>query len=218
MWIRVSVAGVVAGLLVFCTGAFEHMVLGWSGRTMSHLPSETAAVEFVRGQQLEPGIYGFPDHPANLEELPAEEQERVMKDLEERYQAGPTGWIIIGPSGQDMMGAAQFGGEIASNIAGALIAAWIVSLIVPRSFAVRWAAVALMGVFAWLSISASHYIWYRFPGLWVGDELFAALLEWSVAGLVIAAIVRPCGGCSTDAGEGHADRQTPVSAAAVGTK
>jgi hypothetical protein len=217
MWIRVLVAGVVAGLLVFGAGAFEHMVLEWSARTMSHLPSETAAVEFARGQGLQPGIYGFPDHPANLNELPADEQKRVMKDIEERYKAGPNGWIIIGPSGQDMMGVTQFGGEIASNIAGALIAALVVALIVPRSFALRWAVVLLMGVFGWLSISASHYVWYRFPGLWVRDELFAAMLEWGLAGLVIAAIVRPCRACSKTAGDTEAGatadtRQSPAMA------
>src|SRR5207244_1169150 len=89
---------------------------------------------------------------------------------------------------------------IASNIGCALIAAWIASLLTPRSFALRWAVVLLMGVFGWLSISASHYLWYRFPGPFVRDELFAAIFEWGVAGLAIAAIVRPCGGCSKAAG------------------
>jgi hypothetical protein len=196
MCVRVLAAGIVAGLLVFGAGAFEHMVLGWSARTMSTLPSETAAADFVRGQKLEPGIYGFPDHPANLSDLSAEEKERVMNEVNDRYKAGPNGWIIVGPTGEDMMGGKQFGGEIASNILGALIAAGIVSLLAPRGFAVRWAVVVLMGIFGWLSISASHYLWYRFPGLWVRDELLAALLEWGVAGLAIAAIVRPCGGCS----------------------
>src|SRR5204863_1386025 len=94
MLIRVLVAGVVAGLLVFGAGAFEHMVLGWGARTMSTLPSETAAVEFVKSQSLQPGIYGFPDHPANFNDLPAEERTRVMNELNERYKAGPNGWII----------------------------------------------------------------------------------------------------------------------------
>jgi hypothetical protein len=199
MWIRVLVAGVVAGLLVFCTGAFEHMVLQWSARTMSSLPSDAAAMEFARSQGLTPGIYGFPDHPANFNELSAEEQERLMAEINERYKAGPNGWIIIGPTGQDMMGPLQFGGEIAANIAGALIAATIVALMASSCFTTRWLTVALMGVFGWLSISASHYLWYRFPGLWVRDEFFAALLEWGLAGLVIAAIVKPCRVCSKGA-------------------
>ncbi len=172
------------------------MVLKWGARAMSQLPDEKATVEFASGQNLAPGLYGFPEAPANFDDLPAEEKERVEKDINERYKAGPNGFLIIGPTGQDMMGPVQLGGEVASNIAGALIAAWIVALLGQRSFATRWLTVVLIGVFGWLSISASHYLWYRFPGAFVRDELLAAVLEWSVAGLVIAAIVGSCGMCS----------------------
>jgi hypothetical protein len=195
MWLRVLVAGIVAGLLVFCAGAFEHMVLNWGDRAMSSLPSETALVEFVRGQSLEPGIYGFPDAPPDFYDLPADEQERIGNELNERYKAGPNGLLIIGPTGQDMMGPAQLGGEIATNIAGGLIAAWIVSLLGQSCFGTRWLTVMLLGLFGWLSISASHYLWYRFPPAFIRDELFAAVLEWGLAGLVIAAIVKPCAAC-----------------------
>jgi hypothetical protein len=70
--------------------------------------------------------------------------------------------------------------------------AWVVSRFGPdRGFLARWLAVVLMGVAAWCSISASHAIWYRFHATFVRDELFAALLEGAVAGLVIAALVKP---------------------------
>ena len=58
------------------------------------------------------------------------------------------------------------------------------------SFAKRWLAVLAMGVFAWFSLSASYGIWYRFPHDFVHDEFYCAVLEWGVAGLAIAAIVR----------------------------
>src|SRR5437016_5809024 len=114
-----------------------------------------------------------------------------------------------------MMVTAQFGGEIASNIVGALIAARVVSLLVPRSFALRGGVVLLMGIFGWLSISASHYLWYRFPGPFVRDELLAAMLEWGVAGLAIAAIVKPCGECSEASEADTACQTAAVKAPAI---
>jgi hypothetical protein len=58
-------------------------------------------------------------------------------------------------------------------------------------FVLRWLVVLLIGVSAWFSISASHGIWYRFHWDFVRDELWCAALEAALAGIVIAAIVRP---------------------------
>jgi hypothetical protein len=90
------------------------------------------------------------------------------------------------------MGPMQLGGEFATNVFAALLAAAIVAMLRPDAgFAGRWAAVFLMGLITWVSINASYFLWYRFPLLWVRDELFCALMEWAAAGIVIAAIVRP---------------------------
>jgi hypothetical protein len=90
-----------------------------------------------------------------------------------------------------MMGPNQLIAEPVSNIVAALLAAWIVSLFAAEvGFGRRIAAIILMGVIAWVSLSVSHAIWYRFPHAFTHDELFCTLLEWSVAALPIAAIVR----------------------------
>jgi hypothetical protein len=100
--------------------------------------------------------------------------------------------IVVAPTGEDMMGPKELGLELATNIGAALIAAWIISRTAPKmGFITRWIIVVLLGVFTWLSTSASFYIWYRFPMATILDGLYAALLEWALAGLVIALIVRP---------------------------
>ncbi len=56
-------------------------------------------------------------------------------------------------------------------------------------FGRRVLVVGLLGLLAWLSISASHWIWYGFPTAFVGAELIDQVVGWLVTGLVIAKIV-----------------------------
>lgn len=184
MSLRVVLAGVIGGILVFFAGAAEHMVLQWGDRTMRALPNEPQVLEFIKSRNLSRGIYSFPEVP---QEAHDSSNEKIYNEINERYKAGPNGLLLIGPTGEDMMGGKQLGLELLTNFLAALIAAWIVSQMRSDvSFCHRWSAVLLIGVAAWLSQNASYGIWYRFPGSLARDELYCVLLEWGLSGLVIA--------------------------------
>jgi hypothetical protein len=188
MIFRILLAGVLGGLLMFFAGAFEHMVLNFGDQAIHPLPDEASVMAVVRAQRLEHGIYSFPDDG----NVTAENQEAAYQELNERYKEGPNGLLIVGRTGEDMMTGRELGLEFGSNVVACLLMAWVVSRFGPdRGFLARWLAVVLMGVAAWCSISASHAIWYRFHATFVRDELLAAALETALAGLVIAALVKP---------------------------
>ena len=48
MWRRILIAGLVGGVLVFFTGAFNHMVLGLQGRTLTNVPDSGTFVEQLK--------------------------------------------------------------------------------------------------------------------------------------------------------------------------
>lgn len=186
MVVRILIAGIVGGILMFMMGAVGHMVFQLQSRAMASFPNEQAFVEQVRGHNFQPGLYGFPEATPEAEKDPA-----AYEQLNERYKAGPSGMLLIAPTGEDMMGPQTLGMELAANTLAALLAAWIVALLAPDvNFFQRWGVLFLMGVIGWLSLSASYGIWYRFPPQFVHDELYCAMLEWAVAGAAIAAIVR----------------------------
>jgi hypothetical protein len=187
MWLRILIASLVGGIVVFIVGAICHAGLKLQTRSFQNIPENTTFVEQLTERRLKPGFYVFPDMPTD-EEM---KDEAKKKAINERYKAGPSGMLLVVRPGDDMMNMETLGKEVVSDIIGAFLAAWIVSLFdTDVGFGPRWLAVLLMGVFAWVSITASYGIWYRFPHDFVHDELYCALLEWGVAGLVIAAIVR----------------------------
>lgn len=156
---------------------------------MSHLPDEQGTVEHFKNLKLSPGVYGFPDMPADLAKRPPEEQEKLWSEANARYKEGPSAWIIVAPAGQEMMDTSVLMKEFASDVVLGLIMAFIVSLI-PGGFLMRFGVAILMGFSHWLSVTYSYFIWYRYPWNWIQDELFCSLFEAALAGLVIAAIVR----------------------------
>ncbi len=187
MFVRILIAGIVGGILVFFMGFVNHMVFGLQGRTLSNVPDGATFTEHLKTHGLKDGLYVFPDMPM------AEEQKdsAKMSAANERYKAGPAGMLLIAPTGQDMMNAETLGKEFGSNVLAALLVSWIVSLAgADIGFIRRWLAVLVIGLITWVSLAASYGIWYRFPHAFLHDELFCALIEWGVAGLAIAAIVR----------------------------
>ena len=176
--VRILIAGLVGGILVFFTGFVEHEVLGWGSRTFSAVKKEDQFRAEIRGHRLEPAMYAFPSMPKTREE---------MEPFIKKWEEGPSGFLIVAG---DMNMGLMVGLELLSNVIAALIAAWIVSLIsADKTFLWRWKVVVLMGVFGWLSLVASYGIWWQFPWAFIRDDLLGAILEWCIGGAAIAAII-----------------------------
>jgi hypothetical protein len=187
MALRIILAGLAGGALIFGMGAFNHMVLELQARTIQTLPNEPAVADQVRG--VKPGLYMFPGLP---EDHKQHDQKKLFAEMNERYKQGPAGMLVIAPSGEDMMSGETLFKEFVSNTICALLASWIIAQFAANvPFGRRWLAAVLIGMIGWFSYIASYGIWYRFPHDFVHDEALCGLLEWSAAGLAIAALVRP---------------------------
>lgn len=187
--VRIVLAGVLGGIAIFICGFVEHEIFKW-GEPKGKLQSDAALTETLKSLNLEPELYFIPAIPKDVKNLSQEERDR----WNERYKQGPSGLLLIAPTGEDMLSPRKLIFEALSNIGVALIAAWILTLLAPgTNFYTRWLVVLFIGVAAWLSIDASYSIWYRFPWTFIRDQLLCALFESGVGGLVIAAIVRPQG-------------------------
>ncbi len=75
------------------------------------------------------------------------------------------------------------------------VTALIVSLAVARlpvqSFARRLAFVCFLGLFVAVWADLGNMIWWRHPGLWTAFHFGYDASSWLIAGLIIAAIVKP---------------------------
>ncbi len=178
--VRIVLAAVLGGVVVFIWGFLVHGVI-LKHMAMDTIPQESSVVEKLSVHMGDtPGFYPFP--------MPVEgATEQMQKEWEDKLRAGPRGVIIYQPEGLQSMGSVLLP-EFASNVAGALIVALILSLI-SAPHARRALLGGLMGVFAWLSVEVSNWIWHSFPLLFITKSLFEQFVGWALAGAVISLVL-----------------------------
>lgn len=185
MGIRVLLAAVVGGIIIFVCGAAAHMATPLGHMGMEPMPSEDPVIATMNQSIPESGMYFFPGLDMTGKATPEEEEEWKSK-----LARGPWGLLIYHAEGGQPMSVSQLATELLSNIAAALLAAFI-AIRVAGTYVSRVVTVALVGPLTWISISVSYWNWYGFPTAYAIAEFITETASWIVAAFVIAAIARP---------------------------
>jgi hypothetical protein len=179
---RIIIAAIVGGIIVFVWSAIAHIVtplgtMGIQSLPDSMLPSLAAAPAS--------GMYFFPG--MDMSHRPTAEEQKAFN---EKVKNGPSGLLIIRKSNGATMNGQTLGSQFAATVVAALIAAILVSFMIGGWFK-RAFAVALLALFAIVSLLVSYWIWYGFPADYVCGEVITQVVGWFLAGLAIAKIVPP---------------------------
>jgi len=182
---KVLLPGILGGLAVFIWSAFAHMVLPIGQMGLKTIPnSEDAVLNAMKSNIQEPGLYFMPGFDMSRKQTEAEQQA-----LQTKYEAGPTAFLVYNPTGQKMITAGQLIRQALFQILGGLIAAFIISATV-ASLTTRGVMVMLMGLFAWLAISAPQWNWYRFPAAFTIAAGLDQVIGWLLGGFLIAWLIQ----------------------------
>lgn len=179
--IRVVIAALVGGTVMFAWGAFSHMVLPVGEMGISELPAEEAFVPVIREHVRESGFYMFPG-------MGGEDSEEAMERWQQRWETGPSGVLIVEPGARELMPPSQLATEWGADVLGAGIVALVLGWL-PLAFAGRAGVACGLGVFAWLTCDVSYWNWYGFPDGMVIGSLIDQGVGWLAAGAAMAAIL-----------------------------
>jgi len=179
---RVLVAGLIGGILMFVWGVVAHMALGL-GQVGFKLPAnENLALSGLQ--------QGLGEH-AGVYIVPALDPKKMGDAAEMRTYSikavrSPYAFVVYQPQGTDMtqMGP-QIGRQWASDTLSALALAFVMGLAVV-GFRRRLAIAAAAAVFAWLSTLLPYWNWYRFPLDFTLAALVEQLVGWLIAGAAMA--------------------------------
>lgn len=182
---RLILAGILGGIVMFAWGALSHTVLQIGDSGVKMLPNEAAVVESLKANITEPGYYFAPG--MDMQHQASEAEQAAWT---EKYKAGPTAIIVYQPTGREPMPPKLLLVELASNVVACLIVAFLLSMGM-FSFIGRVISATLIGVTGWVSIMVSYWNWYRYPDAFVLAEGIDQVVSWFLAGLAIAIIIRP---------------------------
>lgn len=182
--IRIGVAGLLGGLIMFFWGAAAHMGLKLGDIGFRYGSPGTAVLQAMAAEQPSDAastIHMLPSLPED-QMGDAAAVERFAKDASGK----PYALVVYAPGGNPAsvdMGA-TLGIQLLTDCAAALLLAWVLSLV--TGFSKRVLVAAAAGVFAALAIQMPLSNWYLFP---LGYSLGIAakhLMGWSLAGAVMA--------------------------------
>src|SRR4030095_11903681 len=169
---RLIIAAVLGGVIMFVWGAVAHMFLGIGEAELLPMPNETAMATAMKANITDAGLYFMPG--MDMKKKMTDEEKAA---IEAKYKEGPIAILVYRPTGDEMMSAKQLGVELASNIAAALVVGMILTFA-----AVSWGRgviiSTLVGLAAWLSINVSYWNWYGFPTNFVTAELIEQVIGW----------------------------------------
>ncbi len=177
---RILIAGILGGIAMFIWTSIAHVATPLGTVGFSRIGNETAVLDAMHASIGEKsGLYFFPWVDPSDPKM-AEKNAALTK-------AYPSGWVIYHPPGQaaEMMPSTLVS-EFVKETVQALIAAFLVSLMVGAGFGLRVGAVVLMGVSSGLATNASYLIWYGFPLDYTLAQIAIEVIGAAFAGVAIA--------------------------------
>jgi hypothetical protein len=181
---RVVLAAVLGGVVMFAWGAFSHMVLNLEKDTIKQVPNEPAVVAAMKSNITADGVYAIPGIEMNRQ-LSAEEMNAWMA----KYEEGPTAMLFYHTKGADVFTPHQFMVQFGADVLASLFGA-VILFFAATSFGRGVVISVLIGLAGWCALLIPYWDWYRFSWEFVRMDLVDQVAGWLLAGLVMAWLLR----------------------------
>lgn len=186
--VRVIVAAVLGAIIIVVWGMLSWTVIGWHDTSGGAATDEAPLVEAMRATLPEDGVYWLPYWP----EGEAAEAPGAMDAYHDRHREGPLAMIVYHPEGREPMPPMLFARGALISFGGALIASILLAVAGSlRTYIGRVAFVGMLGLFTAFAADLTYWNWMFMPTDYSLVNAADHVIGWSLAGLVIAALVKP---------------------------
>ncbi len=191
----ILIASAISAVVLMAWGFVFWTLLPFQKSHILTLPEEEAIAAAVRDSGAAPGVYVYPG-PEGMDPS----NETAFEAWKKKHIQGPVLHLFVAGEGIEPMAPSIYGEGMAhffvsSILAGSLLAVVCGSL---GSYMSRAVFVAGLGLFAAVAVRLSDAIWFYHD--W-GYQIMVAgyvVSSWILAGLVLAAFIRPTRQPSTD--------------------
>lgn len=186
--IRILIAGFLGAIVYFIWGMLAWMAVPLHTPTIAGLPDEASITTALKQQNLETGVYLIPwsDDEADWS--------NPDSTWTKNHLSGPIYSIYYHKEGMTPMSPNVMLNGFIIDLLAAALAACLLSATVGGccgTYARRVGFVMGLGIFVGLIGHASYWNWMAFPLDYTIAFIIDVVVGWTLAGLVIAAIIRP---------------------------
>ena len=190
---KILIGGIAGGVALFIWSALAWTVLPLHKPSMHSIPNEDAVISALKTNIGTKGVYLFPALPGSTGDTPAEQPSAAMESATRKMQQGPVGLIVYDPSGTDPFMASQFIVGLILDLVAAFLAGWFLSrsTALASSFFSRVMFCGVLGIFVSLASYLPGWNWMGYPMDYTTAMVADTIAGWLIAGIAIAAIVKP---------------------------
>jgi hypothetical protein len=178
---RILLGGLLGGLAMFIWTSIAHMVLPLGAAGIREIPNDADMVNALHTKLGESsGFYMYPGMGTG-----------GMAGYAQKLAANPSGLLIYHPPGVQTLTPGQLVTELLTEIAEALLVAWLLTQTRLAGYGSRVVFALVCGILAAIATNVSYWNWYGFPASYTIATMTTEVVGVLVAGLVVAKFVVP---------------------------
>jgi hypothetical protein len=189
MTMRIFIAGIVGGIVMFVWTSIAHMALPLGEAGIRELPNESAIVDTLRTNLGDHrGLYIFPGSGLGPD-ASAEAKREAMKQMDQKVNNSPSGILMYHPRREFNMGK-LLGVEFTTEVLEAILVVFLLSSTRLLTVGSRILFVTIAGVLVALATNVSYWNWYGFPKRYTLAYMFIQIVGFFLIGVVSAFILK----------------------------
>ena len=182
---RIFIASIVGAVVVWVWGFVAWGLLDLYKPAMQSMPNADIVVPALKANVPQTGAYYFPPMPSDHNDQAA------MDAWAAQHKAGPIGMLMYRAEGAPPMDWRVMARGFCIYFVSAMLLSCVMLAAQLRSFALRLAFVIIAAAFAAMVCHVAIWNWMMFPDKWAIAMTIDTIIGWTIAGVFIAAIVRP---------------------------
>ena len=187
---KILLAGIFGGIVMFIWTSIAHMALPLGEAGLSEIPNESAVLSAMQsniGDQT--GLYIFPG-PGLGKNATRQEKNEAMKHMGEKIATNPSGILMYHPPGRPLVLGKLLGVEFGTELLEAILVVFLLAQTRIASFAGRVGFVLVAGILAAIATNVSYWNWYGFPCVYTASYMFIQIVGFFLVGIVAAFMLR----------------------------
>jgi len=187
---RILLAGILGGIVMFAWTSIAHMALPLGEAGITEIPNESAVLNSMQSNIGDKaGLYIFPGLGLG-ENASREEKSQAMKGMQGRIAANPSGILMYHPPGRQFVFGRSLAIEFSTELLAAILVIWLLSQTRIASFGGRVGFVLLAGILAAIATNVSYWNWYGFPGVYTASYMLIEVIGFLLVGIVAGLMLR----------------------------
>ena len=185
---RITVGGILAGLVMFVWSFVAHMVLPVGEMGISAVAGEDTVLAALKSTNAE-GLYLMPGYEYfQSKSKSSAEQQAAMKATNDKAKLTGSAFIVYRPEGGVEIGLKTLGLSFFADVIACWIFAFALWASMPRirAFSMRVWLVTIMGLLPFVVSDFGYWNWYRFPGRFMMGRVLDYGLGAVFAGMMLA--------------------------------